>query len=174
MHSRTISILLLAFGGTLLAQQPRSAIGGNASTDGRSTTAASGAAAEVLAFERTMEAAVVRGDVAYLERIIPADFTFTHGDGWTTGGAPLRVDDKTSWLASVGQQPYLARDLDSVKVEMHGDIAITYGRYLAKNRNAAAGRTQFTVWFERVYAKRDGQWQYLSHRTVHGPTYDGQ
>jgi len=29
----------------------------------------------------------------------------------------------------------------------------------------------FTVWFERVYARRDGRWQYLSHRTVHGPTY---
>jgi hypothetical protein len=30
----------------------------------------------------------------------------------------------------------------------------------------------FTVWFERVYAKHNGQWQYVSHRTVHGPTYD--
>jgi Domain of unknown function (DUF4440) len=126
----------------------------------------------VLAFERDMEAAVVRGDVAYLSRILPADFTFTHGDGWTTGGAPIRVDTKSSWLEAVGKQPYLARDLDSVKVEMHGDIAITYGRYVAKNRNAIAGRDRFTVWFERVYARRNGQWQYLSHRTVHGPTYE--
>ena len=128
--------------------------------------------AEVLAFETEMEAAVVRGDAAYLDRIIPADFTFTHGDGWTTGGAPLRVDDKASLLASVEKQPYLARDLDSVKVEIHGDIAVTYGRYIARNRNAAPGRAKFTVWFERVYAKRNGQWQYLSHRTVHVPTYE--
>jgi hypothetical protein len=28
------------------------------------------------------------------------------------------------------------------------------------------------VWFERVYTRRNGQWQYVSHRTVHGPTYD--
>src|SRR6185369_7375525 len=116
----------------------------------RATIAADTATAGVLAFERDMEAAVVRGDVAYLSRILPADFTFTHGDGWTTGGAPIRVDTKASWLESVGKQPYLARDLDSVNVEMHGDVAITYGRYIAKNRNAAAGRDRFTVWFERV------------------------
>jgi Domain of unknown function (DUF4440) len=136
-------------------------------------TPASGVA-EVLAFEREMEAAVVRGDAAYLDRIIASDFMFTHGDGWTTGGAPLKVDDRASWLAAVAKAPYLRRDLDSVKVEMHGDIAITYGRYVADFKEGPPDRTHFTVWFERVYVKRNGQWQYLSHRTVHGPTYDKQ
>ena len=125
--------------------------------------AAAGAAAEVLAFERTMEAAVVRGDVASLDAMCAPDFTFTHGDGWTTGGEPLRVETKAQWLASVSKAPYLSRDLDAVQVEMHGDIA--------KNKSAAPGRAEFTVWFERVYALRDGRWQYVSHRTVHGPTY---
>jgi len=131
-------------------------------------------AAEVLAFEQSMEAAVVRGDVAYLDRVTASDFMFTHGDGWTTGGAPLKVDDRASWLAAVSKAPYSRRDLDSVKVEMHGDIAITYGRYVADFKNAAPDRTHFTVWFERVYAKRNGQWIYVSHRTVHGPTYSQQ
>ena len=132
------------------------------------------APADVLAFEREMEAAVVRGDVTYLDRIIASDFMFTHGDGWTTGGAPLKVDDRASWLAAVAKAPYLRRDLDSVKVEMHGDIAITYGRYVADFKEGLPDRTHFTVWFERVYAKRNGQWQYLSHRTVHGPNYEKQ
>jgi hypothetical protein len=35
--------------------------------------------------------------------------------------------------------------------------------------NTTPGRLN-SVWFERVYAKRNGQWQFLSHRTVHGPT----
>ena len=39
--------------------------------------------AEVLAFEKEMEAAVVRGDVKALDRMLSADFIFTHGDGWT-------------------------------------------------------------------------------------------
>jgi len=133
--------------------------------------AASDPAAEVLAFEREMEAAVVRGDVAFLDRVCASDFSFTHGDGWTTGGAPLRVENKAQWLAAVAKAPYLFRNLDSVKVELHGDIAITYGRYQARFKTGEPGHREFIVWFERVYARRGAQWQYVSHRTVHGPDY---
>jgi len=127
---------------------------------------------EVMALERKMEAAVVRGDVAYVESVSSSDLSFTHGDGWTTGGKPRGVDDRTSFLKRVESKQYLVRDLDSVKVEMHGEIAITYGRYIAENRvpDPTVG-AWFSVWFERVYAKRDGHWMYVSHRTVHGPTY---
>jgi hypothetical protein len=170
MRARPILISVIVLAATVAAQQRNRAPADNAAAN--KAISAEPGAAEVLAFERDMEAAVVRGDVAYLSRILAPDFTFTHGDGWTTGGAPIRVDTRASWLEAVGKQPYLSRDLDSVKVEMHGDLAITYGRYVAKNRNAAAGRDRFTVWFERVYAKRTGQWQYVSHRTVHGPTYE--
>ena len=129
-------------------------------------------AAEVLAFERAIEDAVVRGDVRFVDIASAPTFTFTHGDGWTTGGAPIRVDSRADWLATVAKAPYASRVLDSVKTEVHGDLVITYGRYVARFKNARPGRRQFTVWFERVYAKRDGRWQYLSHRTVRGPIYD--
>jgi hypothetical protein len=56
------------------------------------------AAEEVLAFERAMEAAVVRGDVAYVDSVSAPDLSFTHGDGWTTGGNPLLVDDRKTFL----------------------------------------------------------------------------
>ena len=129
------------------------------------------AADEVLAFERAMEAAVVRGDVAYVDRVSASDLSFTHGDGWTTGGKPLLVDDRKTFLERVANKQYMARDLDSVKVEMHGNIAITYGRYVAHTRTGKPEQSWFSVWFERVYEKRDGHWLYVSHRTVHGPTY---
>lgn len=128
-------------------------------------------AEEVLAFEKAMEAAVVRGDVAYVERVSAPDLSFTHGDGWTSGGKPLLVDDRASFLKRVANKQYNVRDLDSVKVEMHGDIAITYGRYIAQNRIGNPEQSWFSVWFERVYQKREGHWLYVSHRTVHGPTY---
>jgi hypothetical protein len=134
------------------------------------SVASTEAAAEVLAFEQALEAAVVRGDVDYVERVSAPDLTFTHGDGWTTGGKPLIVDDRESFLKRVRNRQYNVRDLDSVNVEMHGDIAITYGRYVAQNRTGNQNQSWFSVWFERVYAKRDGQWLYVSHRTVHGPT----
>jgi hypothetical protein len=129
-------------------------------------------AAEVLALERAIEDAVVRGDVRFVDAASAPIFTFTHGDGWTSGGPPIRVDSRADWLATVAKAPYASRVLDSVKTEVHGDVVITYGRYVARFKDAAPGRRQFTVWFERVYAKRDGRWQYLSHRTVDGPVYD--
>ena len=131
-------------------------------------------AADVMTFEKQMEAAVVRGDVTYLDKICASEFSFTHGDGWTTGGAPLRVENRAQWLASISKAPYRYRDLDSVQVELHGDIAITYGRYRARYKAGNPEQREFIVWFERVYARRNGGWQYVSHRTVHGPTYEGE
>src|SRR5688572_29874853 len=98
-----------------------------------------GVAAEVLAFERDIEAAVVRGDVAFVDAGTAPTFTFTHGDGWTTGGAPLRVDTRADWIATVAKAPYASRVLDSVKTEVHGDIVITYGRYVGRFKDAAPG-----------------------------------
>jgi hypothetical protein len=130
-------------------------------------------AADVLALEQRIEAAVVRGDVAFVSGVLSEDFHFVHGDGWTTGGKALMEDDKTAFLKRVADKEYAVHDLDSVKVEMHGDVAITYGRYVSlfvpKNRGANPGQLN-SIWFERVYAKRDGRWMFLSHRTVHGPT----
>jgi hypothetical protein len=125
-----------------------------------------------LAFEREIEAAVVRGDVGFVDTASAPTFTFTHGDGWTTGGAALRVDNRADWLATVARAPYAARVLDSVETEVHGDVVITYGRYHARFKEAAPCRQQFTVWYQRVYANRGGKWQYLSHRTVDGPAHE--
>ena len=130
-------------------------------------------AADVLALEQRIEAAVVRGDVAFVSSVSSEDFHFVHGDGWTTGGKALMEDDKAAFLKRVADKEYAVHDLDSVKVEMHGDVAITYGRYVSlfvpKNRAGNPGQLN-SIWFERVYAKRDGRWMFLSHRTVHGPT----
>jgi len=131
-------------------------------------------AAEVLVLEQKIEDAVVRGDVGFVSSVLASDFRFVHGDAWTKGGKPLAEDDRAAFLKRVADREYLVHDLDAVKVEMHGDIAITYGRYVSlfmpPNRNLATPGRLNSIWFERVYAKRNGQWQFLSHRTVHGPT----
>ena len=126
---------------------------------------------EVLAFERQVEAAVLGADVAFLDLICSSDFTYTHGDGWTSGGAPRSVDTKVEWLASLPGR-YSRRDVDAQNVEIHGDVAITTGRVRARTGSRSAVR-EFSFWYVRVYARRDGQWRYLSHRTVRGPMYEG-
>jgi hypothetical protein len=170
MRARLIFTFLVAGVVPVFAQQPKlPASSAAAVTTLPAPTAAEAATiAEVLTFEREMEAAVVRGDVKYLATILPPDFRFTHGDGWTSGGEPIRVDTKETWLAAVAKKPYLTRDLGPVAVELHGDIALTYGRYKMRQTSSPNG-SETSVWFERVYAKRNGRWMYVSHRTVHGP-----
>jgi ketosteroid isomerase-like protein len=128
--------------------------------------------AEVLALDQKIADAVVRGDTAYVYSVTRDDFVMVHGDGWTNGGKPLLTDSKASLLGRVTAKYYDVIAFDSVKAEMHGDIAITYGRYVAHTSGGDEPSMRwFAVWFERVYAKRNGKWIYLSHRTVHGPTY---
>ena len=165
-----IFLFLLMVVGATSAQQPKSP---PAVPPGVPAPSAADAAriAEVMAFEKQCDDAAVKGDVAFLERALSSDFLMTHGDGWTTGGAPLRVDNRAQWMAVVKSAPYASRELDSVRVEMHGDVAVTYGRYVARMKRGDPERQQFDLWFERVYARRNGRWQYLSHRTVDGPHF---
>jgi hypothetical protein len=164
-------VLIFTLDCVAFGQQPKTTAAAARVAPAPVSAAPSSAAAEVLAFERAMEAAVVRGDVAYVDRVSAPDLTFTHGDGWVTGGQPLLVDDRAAFLKRVENRQYNVRDLDSVQVELHGDIAITYGRYIAQNRIGKVDPPWFSVWFERVYQKHDGHWLFVSHRTVHGPAY---
>jgi ketosteroid isomerase-like protein len=175
---RTCILLVVGFATAVAAQTPAVRVPKTAPaptlvpTGNPAPTAAEAAKiAEVLAFEKAMEAAVVRGDAKALDRMLAPDFIFTHGDGWTTGGAPLKVDTKASWLAYVVKQPppYLYRELDHVQVELHGDIAITVGRYLYLPQSNSPQLGHLYVWFERVYQKQNGEWKHLSHKTVKGP-----
>jgi len=128
-------------------------------------------AAEVLAVEKAIGEAIVRGDAAYFDHATSSDFVMVHGDAWTRGGQPALVDDKNSFMKRIASHSYAAHDFDSVKVEMHGDVAITYGRYIGNIPSSREGQAWFAVWYEKIYAKRDGRWMYLSHRTVHGASY---
>ncbi len=139
------------------------------------TAAQAAVIGEVKAFEKACDDAAARGDAAFLKRALADDFVMTHGDGWTHGGMPIKVDTKPSWIDYISKQPppYVYRNLDSIQVEVHGDVAITIGRYKylprANNPNAASNGSHLYVWFERVYVKRNGEWQFLSHRTTNGP-----
>ena len=135
------------------------------------SNAAADTANEVLELERQIEAAVLRADVDFLDPICASDFTYTHGDGWTTGGAVRGVEQRSEWLASLPGR-YSQRAVDSQQVELHGDVAITMGRVRARSGGPDAAQRAFSFWYVRVYAQRDGQWRYLSHRTVHGPVYE--
>src|SRR4051812_45599039 len=124
MRARVTGLFLAALIGSTAAQQQSAAdIAVRRPTTGPAPSAVpigapapsaadSAKIAEVLAFEKAMEAAVVRGDVKFLDRALSPDFLFTHGDGWVEGGAPLKVDTKATWLEYVAKQPspYIYRE----------------------------------------------------------------
>lgn len=77
---------------------------------------------ELINIENALAAAVVDSDIAVLDSTYAEDFVFTHSDG--------RVDTKENWLNDLrnNDQIYVSRSIDSIEVELHGDIAITTGR----------------------------------------------
>lgn len=170
MHRLTSSIVLIVAVGVAAGFLPGSAP--LAQSSSATSAPPSHEELEVLELDQRIADAVVRGDTAYVDSMTSADFVMVHGDGWTRGGQPLLTDTKQSMLGRVTSKYYDVIDFDSVRAEMHGDVAITYGRYIAHTTGGRdPDRAWFSVWFERVYAQRDGRWSYLSHRTVHGPTF---
>jgi hypothetical protein len=128
--------------------------------------------ADITDLANKIEAATVRGDVAYVDSVTSPDFTMVHGAGWTQGGKVSAADDKAAYLKRVKDKEYLVHDIDpsSIHFELHGDVAITYGRYISlyvpAGRNTANPPNLTSIWFERVYQKQNGKWMYLSHRSV--------
>lgn len=162
-HLRFATLVALLFAAVALhAQSP---------TVGTQTSPSDPAVSELLALERSIGEAIVRGDAAYFDRVTAADFVMVHGDGWTRGGQPALVDDKASFMQRVANKTYAALDYDVQAAEMHGDVAITYGRYVGHIPSSPPDRRWFYVWYQKVYARRDGRWVYLSHRTVDGAHY---
>lgn len=100
---------------------------------------------------------VVAKDTAALSKLYAGDFVFSHGSG--------NIDNKQSWLKSVAKGSYVSRQHDSVKVEMHADLAILRGK-LSVHKNANNKSDRYHLKYVRVYAYRDKQWQMISHITT--------
>jgi Domain of unknown function (DUF4440) len=118
----------------------------------------------LLAFEQRVENAVVEGDTVFLKTAYADDFRFKHGTGL--------VDSKSSWIRSVRQAKgkFISRKLDSVEVEIHGDIGITNGQLTVRRKTEKAER-KYMIKFVRVYVRRNEQWQMIMHRTVYEKDY---
>ena len=114
--------------------------------------------ATIRALEREQAEAVVAMDFEGLERIYAEDFVFTHGTG--------EVHDTTQWLDALrAGREYLSREHEAIEVELHRDLGVVYGVLrVHADMNGVEGR--FRARYVRVYERRAGRWQLVSHRTV--------
>jgi sarcosine oxidase delta subunit len=100
---------------------------------------------------------VVKKDIASLEKAFADDFVFSHGSG--------KVEGKEGWLKSAGKGLFISRTHDSVKVELHKEVAIVKGKLtVAKTNKDKTDR--YYLYYIRVYAKRNNHWQMISHSTT--------
>jgi ketosteroid isomerase-like protein len=115
------------------------------------------AGANLDTIDQDIEDAVVRGDLRLLASIYADSLRYRHVDG--------QADTKPQRLADVERGGYVTRRIEGPSVEGHGDVALTSGRLLVV-RTAGGNEDRYAVAFIRVYARRDGRWQLLSHRGI--------
>lgn len=119
---------------------------------------------ELLTLDRQWQEAVVAGDVKFIENRTADDFVFTHGGG-------TMIDTKADWVRRTKQVPQrqLQRKASKQSVEIHGDVAMVFGRLDVR----AITKTDsppvcYALEYVHLYARRKGQWMFLSHRTTQG------
>ena len=100
---------------------------------------------------------VVSKDVKALDSLYAADFVFSHGSG--------RVEGKEGWMKTVERANYPLRQHDSVKVELHEDVAVVKGKMDIQKVNKDKTDT-YHLRYIRIYALRNKQWQLISHNTT--------
>ncbi len=122
--------------------------------------AASRDSAAIAALEYRVEQATQRGEVAYLDSIYAPSFRFKHSTG--------QLETRGPRLAALRARttPVFARDLDSLDVEVHGDVALTTGRIHVRQASTDPKWREYTVRYARVYIRRAGRWRLLSHHST--------
>jgi Domain of unknown function (DUF4440) len=100
---------------------------------------------------------VVSKDTASLNKLYANDFVFSHGSG--------KIEGKESWFKSVAKGNFVSRQHDSVKVELHPNLAILRGK-LSVQKKGKDKTDRYHLQYIRVYAYRNEKWQMISHITT--------
>lgn len=127
---------------------------------GAQSRAGSSDSATVAALERKVEQATQRGDVAFLDSVYAPSFRFKHSSG--------ELEERGERLTGLRKRTtkVFARDLDSLDVEVHGDIALTTGRVHVRQESSDLKWREYTIRYARVYVRRSGHWLLLTHHST--------
>lgn len=132
--------LLLLLSNVLMAQQ-------SASSD----------SSYLITLNQQIDDLVVRRDTNSLDKLYAVDFVFSHGSG--------RIEGKQGWFKSVAKGSFIARNHDSVTVELHPALAVVRGKLAVQKKNGDK-TDRYHLKYVRVFAYREKQWQLLSHITT--------
>ena len=106
----------------------------------------------VMQMERDWAQALVRADVATMDRIL--------ADDWFGQGPPGGSSNKAGALADLksGDPKYDAVTVGEMKVRVFGDVAVVTGTQDQKSSYKGKDTSGHSVWTD-VFVKRQGKWQ---------------
>ncbi len=113
---------------------------------------AASAEEELKKLETDRAAAVVKGDVATLEKQTSDDYTLINMNG--------QMSDKSQMVSAFksGQTKLTSDELSDMKVRVYGNTAVITGKADVKGTLGGRDATG-QIMFTRVYVKKGGQWQ---------------
>ena len=107
---------------------------------------------ELKKLETDRAAAVVKGDVATLEKQTSDDYTLINMNG--------QMSDKSQMVSAFksGQTKLTSDELSDMKVRVYGNTAVITGKADVKGTLGGKDATG-QIMFTRVYVKKGGRWQ---------------
>jgi ketosteroid isomerase-like protein len=107
---------------------------------------------QIKKMEKDRAAAVVKGDVATLEKLTSDDYMFINAYG--------QLSDKATTMNGIktGNIKLTSNEVSDLKVRVYGNTAVVTGK--ANSKGTIGGRElKGPVMFTRVYVKKNGKWQ---------------
>jgi ketosteroid isomerase-like protein len=109
---------------------------------------------ELTQLVKDLNEAVVKADVAYLERVLHEDYTHHRPRGTVENRAQYLENRKTRRV------DFESLVSDEMQVRVYGDAAIVTGRSTAKGQDQHGKMDELRRW-TRVLVRRDGRWQFV-------------
>jgi ketosteroid isomerase-like protein len=134
-----ISVAVLVFAVTIIAQTPAQTKSGSAEQ-------------ELLKLEQDWANAVVKADLAFLDRILAEDWVFTDPEGvvWTKAQSQAALKS--------GEEVITSMVPDDMKARVYGDAAVVTGRNTTKETFKGKDVSGLYRWTD-TWIKKAGRWQ---------------
>ena len=115
---------------------------------------------EIRDLERKCERAVLKGDVAFFERVLAKNFLHTTQSG--------KMRDRDQWLANhkAGQSNYDALNVDQLTVHIYGDSAVVTAVIKPTGRDSQGKPIEGQYRYLRVWSKQSGAWQVVAFQST--------
>ncbi len=114
---------------------------------------------KIRALEEERNQAILKGDVAALDRMTSDDYTFITLRGELRTKAEILKDFRS------GSIKYQSRAISDLNIRVYGNSVVVTGRAIQKGMENGKDYSG-DYWFTRVYVNQDGRWRTVALQTT--------